>query len=127
MFAVTTEAWTLALAACLGLLLSSTTLALAVQSSVVRSRAGACILMLSSLALGFGLWAMNFVQVLSLQIPGQSSVGISWPTLTFAVAASSCTCALLFISWREPDTAGITGSAFALAVGVEADTLRGFR
>jgi diguanylate cyclase (GGDEF)-like protein len=120
MFAVTTEAWTLALAACLGLLLSSTTLALAVQSSVVRSRAGACILMLSSLALGFGLWAMNFVQVLSLQIPGQSSVGISWPTLTFAVAASSCACALLFIFWREPDTAGITGSAFALAVGVEA-------
>ena len=120
MFVLTTEAWTLALAAALSVLLSSTTLALAVQSSVVRSRGGACVLMLSSLALGFGLWAVNFVQVLSLQMPDQSSVGFSWPALTFAIAASSCACALLFISWREPDTASITGSAFALAVGIEA-------
>jgi diguanylate cyclase len=117
---LTTEAWTLALAACMGLLLSSTTLALAVQSSIARSRGGMCIWLLSSLALGFGLWSMNFVQVLSVQMPGQSNMGLSWPALTFAIAASACACALLFLVWREPDTAGITGSAFALAVGVEA-------
>jgi diguanylate cyclase (GGDEF)-like protein len=119
MIELTTEAWTLALAACLAVLLSSTTLALAVQSSVARSR-GVCVLLLSSLALGFGLWSMNFVQVLSIQIPGQASLGFSWPALTFAIAASACGCALLFIACREPDTAGITGSAFALAVGIEA-------
>ena len=120
MIALTTEAWTLALAACLGLLLSSTTLALAVQSSRARSRGGVCILLASSLALGSGLWTMNVVQVLSTRIPGESSLGLSWPVLTFAIAASACACALLFIAWREPDTAGMTGSAFALAVGVEA-------
>jgi diguanylate cyclase len=120
MFELTTEAWTLALAACLGLLLSSTTLALAVQSSLARSRSGLCILLLSSLALGFGLWTLNFVQVLAFRMPGQSSLGMSWPALTFAIAASSQACALLFIACREPDTAGITGSAFALAVGIEA-------
>jgi len=120
MIALTTEAWTLALAACLGLLLSSTTLALAVQSSRARSRGGVCILLASSLALGSGLWTMNVVQVLSTRIPGESSLGLSWPALTFAIAASACACALLFIAWREPDTAGMTGSAFALAVGVEA-------
>jgi diguanylate cyclase (GGDEF)-like protein len=120
MIELTTEAWTLALAACVSLLLSSTTLALAVQASAPRSRGGVCILLLSSLALGFGLWTMNFVQVLSVQIPGQSSLGISWPALTFAIAASACGCALLFLACREPDTAGITGGAFALAVGIEA-------
>ena len=120
MLELTTETWTLALAACLSLLLSSTTLVLAVQSSVARSRGGACILLLSSLALGFGLWTMNFVQVLSIEIPGQTSLGLSWPALTFAIAASACACALLFIACREPDTAGMTGSAFALAVGIEA-------
>lgn len=62
MFELTTEAWTLALAACVAMLLSSTTLALAVQSCLARSRGGMCILLLSSLALGFGLWTMNFVQ-----------------------------------------------------------------
>ena len=120
MVELTTEAWALALAACLSLLLSSTTLALAVQASAPRSRGGVCILLLSSLALGFGLWTMNFVQVLSLQIPGQLSLGFSWPALTFAIAASACGCALLFLACREPDTAGITGGAFALAVGIEA-------
>jgi diguanylate cyclase len=120
MFDLTTEAWTLALAACLGLLLSSTTLALAVHSSLARSRGGICILLLSSLALGFGLWSLNFVQVLAIRMPGQSSLGMSWPVLTFAIATSSQACALLFIACREPDTAGITGSAFALAVGIEA-------
>jgi diguanylate cyclase len=120
MFELTIEAWTLAVAACLGLLLSSTTLALGVQSSLARSRGAVRILLLSSLALGFGLWSMNFVQVSSIRIPEQSSFGISWPALTFAIAASSQACALLFIACREPDTAGITGSAFALAVGVEA-------
>ena len=120
MIELTTEVWTLALAACASLLLSSTTLALAVQSSAARSRGGVCILLLSSLALGFGLWSTNFVQVLSVQIPGQSSLGFSSPALTFAIAASACGCALLFLAWREPDTAGITGGAFALAVGIEA-------
>jgi diguanylate cyclase (GGDEF)-like protein len=120
MLELTTEAWTLALAACLGMLLSSTTLALAVQSSRARTRGGVCILLLSSLALGFGLWTMNFVQVLSTPMPWQSSLGISWPALTFAIAASAYACALLFVAWREPDTAGTTGSAFALAVGIEA-------
>jgi hypothetical protein len=38
MFELTTEAWTLALAACVAMLLSSTTLALAVQSGLARSR-----------------------------------------------------------------------------------------
>ena len=120
MIELTTEAWPLALAACLSLLFSSTTLALAVQSSVARSRGGVCILLLSSLALGFGLWTTNFIQVLSLQIPGQLSLGFSWPALTFAIAASACGCALLFLACREPDTAGITGGAFALAVAIEA-------
>jgi diguanylate cyclase (GGDEF)-like protein len=120
MFELTTEAWTLALSACVALLLSSTTLALALQCSLAHSRRGAYVLLLSSLALGVGLWAMNFVQVLSIRVPDQSSLGFSWPGLTFAIAASSQACALLFIACREPDTAGITGSAFALAVGVEA-------
>ncbi|HTC39423.1 MAG TPA: GGDEF and EAL domain-containing protein, partial [Steroidobacteraceae bacterium] len=120
MFELTTEAWTLAAAACLSLLLSSTTMALAVHSALARSRGGLCILLLSSLALGFGLWSMNVVQVLAIRMPGQSSLGMSWPALTFAIGASTQACALLFIACREPDTAGITGSAFALAVGVEA-------
>jgi len=120
MIELTTEAWTLALAACLSVLLSSTTLTLAVRSSRARSYGGACILLLSSLALGFGLWTTNFVQVLSTPMPWQSSLGISWPALTFATAASAYACALLFTAWREPDTAGMTGSAFALAVGIEA-------
>ncbi len=120
MIDLTTEAWTLALAACVAVLLSSTTLALAVQSSLARSRGGVCVLLLSSVALGCGLCTMNFVQVLSVEISGQSILAISWPALTFAIAAGACACALLFIACREPDTAGITGSAFALAVGIEA-------
>jgi hypothetical protein len=47
MFELTTEVWTLALAGCLGLLLSGATLALAVQSSLSRSRGGLCILLFS--------------------------------------------------------------------------------
>ena len=125
MIELTTEAWTLALAACLAVLLSSTTLALAVQSSVARSR-GVCVLLLSSVAVGFGLWSMSIIQVLSVQIPGHASLGISWPVLTFAIAASACACAFLFIACREPDTAGITGSAFALAVGIEANHCAAF-
>ena len=120
MIELTTEPWSLALALCLAVLLSGTTLALAVQSSLARSRSGMCVLLLSSLALGFGLWSMTFVQVWSVEIPGQSGWALSWPALTFAIAVSACACALLFIACREPDTAGITGSAFALAVGIEA-------
>jgi diguanylate cyclase (GGDEF)-like protein len=120
MIDLTTDAWTLAVAVCFGLLLSSTILALAAQSSVARSRGALCILLLSSLALGFGLWSLNFVQVSSIRMLGQASLGMSWPALTFAIAVSSQACALLFIACREPDIAGITGSAFALAVGAEA-------
>ena len=120
MIGLTTEAWTLAVAGCVAMLLASTTLALAAQASLPRSRGAVCILLISAVVLGFGHWTMNFVQVLSIRLPGQSSFGNSWPVLTFAVAASACACALLFVACREPDTAGITGSAFALAVGVEA-------
>jgi len=120
MIELTTEAWTLAVAACMAMLLSSTTLALAVQSSHARSRGAVCILLLSSLALGFGLSTLNFVQVSSIRMPWQSTLDMSWPALTLAIAASSQACALLFITCREPDIAGMTGSAFALAVGVEA-------
>src|ERR1700721_4537278 len=102
MFELTTEVWTLALAGCLGLLLSGATLALAVKSSLARSRGGLCILLFSSLALGFGLWTLNFVQVLAIRMPGQASLGMSWPALTFAIAASSQACPLLFISVRQP-------------------------
>jgi diguanylate cyclase len=120
MLEITTETWTLALSAGMALLLSSTTLTLALQCSQARSRAAAFTLLLSSVAFGVGLCAMNFVQVWSVGVPDQSGLDFSWPVLNFAIAASSQACAFLFIACREPDTAGITGSAFALAVGVEA-------
>jgi diguanylate cyclase (GGDEF)-like protein len=120
MIEFTTETWALALAACMAMLLASTSFSLALQSSVTRSRGAACILLLSSLALAFGLWTTNLVQVLSLRLPEQPSLGFSWLVLTFVIAASSQACALLFIAFREPDTTSIVGSAFALAIGVEA-------
>ena len=116
----TIEAWALGLGACMALLLSNTTFALALQSSTARSRGGACIVLLSSLALGFGLWTTNLVQVLAVRLPEQPNVGASWLLLSFAIATSSQVCALVFIACREPDTAGIVGSAFALAMGIEA-------
>ena len=118
MAVLTTDAWAMALAAVMAILLSHTTLTLALRVSTVSARHCACVVLLSSLALGFGLWTTNFIQVLSLWLPERPSVGLSWFVLPFAVAASSQACALLFIARREPDAAGIAGAAFALAVGV---------
>jgi NO-binding membrane sensor protein with MHYT domain len=111
MTTLTADAWVLALAAGMALLVAHTTFSLALRVSTVRSRCGALTVVLSSLALGFGLWATNFVQVLSLWVSERPSIGISWFVLPFAVAASSQACALLFLAYREPDTPGITGGA----------------
>jgi len=117
MSVLTTDAWALALAAVMAILLSHTTLTLARSASAVSARNSACVVLLSALALGFGLWSTNFVQVMSLWLPERPNVGISWFALPFAVAAATQGCALLFLARREPDGAGITGAAFALAVG----------
>ncbi|HEY0801907.1 MAG TPA: GGDEF domain-containing protein, partial [Steroidobacteraceae bacterium] len=119
MTVLTTDAWALALAAAMAILLSHTTFTLAVQSSTARSRGCACIVLLSSLALGFGLWTTDFVQIPSVWLSERSTIGVSL-LVTFAIAVSSQACALLFIAGREPDTSGMAGSAFALAIGVEA-------
>jgi NO-binding membrane sensor protein with MHYT domain len=117
MSVLTTDAWALALAAVMAILLSHTTLTLARSVSAVSAGNSAGIVLLSSLALGFGLWSTNFVQVMSLWLPERPSVGLSWFVLPFAVAAATQGCALLFLARREPDGAAITGAAFALAVG----------
>src|SRR3984957_2019772 len=117
MTVLTTDVWALALATVMAILVSHTTLTLARRVSTVSARNSACVVLLSSLALGFGLWATNFVQVMSLWLPERPSVGISWFVLPFAVAAATQGCALLFIASRKPDAAAITGAAFALAVG----------
>jgi EAL domain-containing protein (putative c-di-GMP-specific phosphodiesterase class I)/NO-binding membrane sensor protein with MHYT domain len=114
---LTTDAWALALAAVMAMLLSLTTLTLARSVAAVSARHCACIVLLSSLALGFGLWSTNFVQVMSLWLPERPNVGMSWFVLPFAVATATQGCALLFLARREPDAAAITGAAFALAVG----------
>ena len=117
MTVLTTDVWALALAAVMAILVSHTTLTLARRVSTVSPRNSACVVLASSLALGFGLWATNFVQVMSLWLPDRPNVGISWFVLPFAVAAATQGCALLFIASRKPDAAAITGAAFALAVG----------
>jgi diguanylate cyclase (GGDEF)-like protein len=117
MSVLTTDAWALALAAVMAMLLSHTTLTLARSVSAVSARSSACIVLLSSLALGFGLWSTNFVQVMSLWLPERPNVGISWFVLPFAVAAATQGCALLFLARREPDGSAMAGAAFALAVG----------
>ncbi len=114
------EAWALGLGACMSLLLANTSLALVLQSSSIRSRGGACVGLLGALALGFGLWATNLVQVLAVRVPEAPNVGASWLLLSFAIATSTQLCALLFIARREPDTAGMAGCAFAFAIGIEA-------
>jgi diguanylate cyclase len=116
----TTDAWALALATFMAIFVSYTTFTLALRVSTVNSRGRACAVLLSALALGFGLWTVNFIEVLSLWLPEQPNVGLSWFVLPFAVAASSQACALLFIARREPDTSSLVGCAFALAVGVVA-------
>jgi diguanylate cyclase (GGDEF)-like protein len=107
-------------AAFMAMLAASTTLTLAVGVSGATARGCACAVLLSSLALGFGLWATNFVAVLSFWLPERSTVGVTGLIVPFAIAASSQMCALLFIACRDPDTSEIAGSAFALALGVGA-------
>src|ERR1700719_3860940 len=109
MTVLTTDAWALVLATVMAFL--------ARRVSTVSARNSACVVLASSLALGFGLWATNFIQVMSLWLPERPNVGISWFVLPFAVAAATQACALLFIAGRKPDAAAITGAAFALAVG----------
>jgi diguanylate cyclase (GGDEF)-like protein len=107
-------------AAFMALLAASTTLTLAVGVSGATARGCACAVLLSSLALGFGLWATNFVEVLSFWLPDRPTVGAAEFIVPFGIAVSSQICALLFIACREPDTSEIAGSAFALAFGVGA-------
>jgi diguanylate cyclase (GGDEF)-like protein len=117
MTVLTTDAWALALAAVMAILVSHTTLILARRVSTVSARHCACVVLASSLALGFGLWTTNFVHVMSLWLPERPNVGISWFVLPFAVAVATQACSLIFIARRKPDAADITGAAFALAVG----------
>ncbi len=121
MIALTTDVSSLILAALMVLLAASTTLTLAVAISGVAARRGACVVLLASMALGFGLWATNFVEVESFWLPERPTVGgVLGLVIPFAIAACSQICALLFIACREPDTSEIAGSAFALAFGVGA-------
>jgi diguanylate cyclase (GGDEF)-like protein len=112
-----------ALAAFMAMLAASTTLTLAAGVSMATARGCACAVLLCSLALGFGLWATNFVEVFSLGLPERPIAGIAGLIMPFAIAASCQTCALLFVACREPDASEITGSAFALAFGVGATHL----
>jgi diguanylate cyclase len=120
MIALLTHTSEVAPVAFMAMLAASTTLTLAVAVSGATARGCACAVLLSSLALGFGLWATNFVAVLSFWLPEPSTMGVTGLIVPFAIAASSQMCALLFIACREPDTSEIAGSAFALAFGVGA-------
>src|ERR1700692_441654 len=120
MIALITHTSEVAPAAFMAMLAASTTLTLAVGVSGATARGCACAVLLSSVALGFGLWATNFVAVLSFWLPERSTVGVTGLIVPLAIAASSQMCALLFIACREPDTSEIAGSAFALAFGVSA-------
>jgi hypothetical protein len=118
MTVLTTDAWAMALAAVIAILLSHTTLTLALRVSTVSARHCACVVILSSFALGFGLWTTNFIQVLSLWLPERPSVGLSWFVLPFAVAASSQACALLFIA---EESAGVLKQLRKMGVSVALD------
>src|SRR6266851_3132592 len=120
MIALITHTSEVAPAAFMAMLAASTTLTLAVGVSGATARGCACAVLLSSLALGFGLWATNLVALLSFWLPERSTVGVAGLIVPFAIAASSQMCALLFIACREPHTSEIAGSAFALAFGVGA-------
>jgi NO-binding membrane sensor protein with MHYT domain len=120
MTVLTADAYTVALAASLAMLLSYTTLKLAVQASSARSRSGVCMVLLSSAALGFALWTTTFVRVLALSAGQPPRFDTSWLLVSLTVAVSSQLCALFFIACREPDTSNIAGTAFALAVGAGA-------
>jgi diguanylate cyclase (GGDEF)-like protein len=119
MMALNTDLPALVLAALMALLSASTTLTVAVAISSRRAkRRGACVVLLASMALGFGVWATNFVEVHSFWPSERATVGGLGLAIPFAIAASSQICALLFIACGEPDTTEIAGSAFALAFGV---------
>ena len=120
MTVLTADAHVVALAAFMALLLSHTTLKLAVQVSSARSRSGGCTLLLGSIALGFALWTTTFVQILALSGAQPPRLGTSWLLLSLAVAISSQACALFFVACCEPDSSNIAGTAFALAIGVGA-------
>lgn len=118
---LTIDTSALALAAFMAMLAASTTLTLAAGVSRATARGGACAVLLSSLALGFGLWTTSIVEVLSLpERPFAGIASIAGLMIPFGIAASSQTCALLFIACREPDTSELVGSAFALAFGMGA-------
>ena len=119
MTVLTADTYTAALAAFMAVLLSHTTLKLAVLVSTARSRSGAC-LILSSVALGFALWTTTFVGILASSGAHLPGLGTSWLLLSLAIAVSSQACALLFVACREPDSASLAGAAFALAIGVGA-------
>ncbi len=120
MTVLTADAYTVALAASLAMLLSYTTLKLAVQASSARSRSGVCMVLLSSVALGFALWTTTFVRVLAFSAGQPPRFDTSWLVVSLTVAVSSQLCALFFVACREPDTSNIAGTAFALAVGAGA-------
>jgi len=120
MAALTTDTSALALAAFMAVLQACTILTVAVGISRVAARWGGCIVLLASVALGFGLWATNFVEMLSFWPPERSSVGVLGLVIPLSIAVSSQICALLFIACREPDTSEIAGGALALAFGVGA-------
>ena len=117
---LTADAWVLALAAVICIFTAHATLSIAVRVSNLGAGKYACTVLLSALALGFGLWTQNFLQVLATWLPEQPQMNGSWFTLPFAIAALSQACALVFVARREPDAPGIAGCAFALAVGVGA-------
>jgi diguanylate cyclase len=120
MTVLTADAYTVALAALMAVLLSHTTLRLAVQVSAARSRSGACMVVLSSGVLGFALWTTTFVRMLAVSGGQPPRFDTFWLLVSLAVAVSSQACALFFVACREPDTSNIAGTAFALAVGVGA-------
>ena len=117
---LTADAYAVALGALMAMLLSHTTLKLALQVSSVRLGNGAGTLLLSSLALGFGLWTTTFVRILALSGGQPPRLGAPWLLLSLAIAVSCEASALFFVACREPDSSSIAGTAFALTVGVGA-------
>jgi diguanylate cyclase (GGDEF)-like protein len=116
----TTTTGALALTVFMAILFSYTTCTLAIRVSTVGKRGRVCTVLMGALATGVGLWAANFVQVSSLWSHEQPGINVRELALLLAIAVSSQACALLFVARREPDTSGIVGSAFSLAVGVQA-------
>ncbi len=120
MTVLSTDASGVALAVCMTVLLSHTTLKLALLVSSPNSGGGSSPVVLSSLALGFGLWTANLVQIFSTAGPASPHLVLPPLLISLAVAVSSQACALFFLACREPDASNIVGAAFAFAVGVGA-------